>query len=425
MERLVEDMIHDAMRSGRGSLEACRAEIDFFLHVLAGSKLGRARFEHWWNRLERLRGKDAQDGDVEAWQPTTSSYLARFLWTSTRRPANVPDLITEALERVKDDPRPLLHAAMRQYATQNQWDVVSAMYRRLTGQGTDFPAPLDVITEQPFTIPPHLELEASRGTYTVMLQSLCSAGHLVPTLIVLQDMLKAGHATHLHEYHALFRGFAAWGVAAPINGSAWSLFPSPDEMQRHFSYSRHRSARGDGGDLTRIWATGVGHFGHDEPPHISVAREGMYNDDGVGRGWRTGGGAGQLGGGGDEGEHWTYDLLRTFFASFLALKPDQRGVRGSAQAPGPDDVYFVLLAFSRVSGGDEEIVWDAWSRIRAKFVGSRDSEVGHEVDDVEEMDVAQASRRESWTGWKMSNRLERVVAGLERRMKEKEEGLGI
>lgn len=401
MERLMEDMIHDALHSDSRGLNVCRVEIDYFLHILAGSKLGKARFDNWWTRLERLRSSDAQVENAPAWTPSPSSYLARFRLSSTRRPTDVPALITEALERVDDDLRPLLHAVIQHYAARDRWDVVSAIYRRLTRQGADLPAPLDRSADIPFAIPQRLELEASRGTYTTMIRSLCSAGHLVPTLMILQDMLQAGHAAHLQEYNALFRGFAAWGVAAPINGSAWSLFPGPEEMRNHHHSRTGRSlsrtsAADDRGDLTRIWATAVGAgplaSRYDEPPHVAASLAGQGHGFYEGEMWSSdsgwhGAGARQMDGGGEgetevESGPWAYDLLRTFFVSFLALKPDQRGIWASAQAPSPEDVYFILLAFSRASGGNEEVVWDAWTRIRAKFVGPRggglEMEQGHE-----------------------------------------------
>jgi len=197
----------------------------------------------------------------------------------------------------------------------------------------------------------------------------------------MQDMLKAEHAPHLDIYISLFYGFAAYGQIGKQGGSAGSLFPEITTIPLGRTKSLRKTkepSRGPSKALafTDIWAMGA------QAP--SRARSTPFEE--LDASLKSEGTAFK--------DEWTYDLLVHLFKSFIALKTGVRGLPHSRNPPSPDDAWTILLAFSRASGGDDEIVRKAWEDMDGKFGGGSG---------------------EKWAGWKLNSRLVRVVDGLERR----------
>jgi len=366
-------------------LDEIKADIDFFLRMLVESSYGRTKFQQWWARFENL-GLE-MDGH---------SYKTRLLFlVRSERSHEAQEMLQSVLQNPMKTQGILLKAAMAMYAEEQRWDVVSGIYTSIVPSSTvSAIAPLDNPLRM-FDIShnPHPD----RQLFTGIIDLLAYAGFLVPSLVIMQNMLKAEHAPHLDVYLSLFHGFAAYGEIGNRVGKAGSLFPEVTTIAPGRTKSLRKTKeplRGGSGTarngafaFTDIWAMGA-----QAPPRLSKHTDLPLHME-------------------TEVEHkaqnnftafkdeWTYGLLVDLFKSFLALKMGTRGIPPSRDPPSPDDVWFILLAFSRTSGGDVEIVRRAWLEMNEKF--GRSGKGG-----------------EKWAGWKLNSRLVHVVEGLERRAKE-------
>ena len=307
-----------------------------------------ARFEKWWN--------EARQWDADQWAMGPRLSLL----------ANVGkiDEVVPTLQSWADQ-LPVEHHtkvggvgghAMSLLLRHDRIGKAFALYNGLTQSPT-------FATGQQISFP---TVSKTRAIFSIMVSALGQMGHMSFALDVMRQMHDANLTPFVHEYVSLFRGFMRHGEPANQSGSASNLFP----MWEVLEVGRMTTERG------RMWD---------------------------GRALES---------------PWTRSALEETFEAFLTLTPGMRGVETSdsridaSRAPTSEAAYTILFAFARTTGGDAEILRDAWRRMDAKFSGKgwrfwRPEDPGFPVADQE------ADNKEEWKYWKRDNRLERVLVGLD------------
>ena len=312
-----------------------------------------------------------ESAKVQGFQPDSYSHLAvLILLERVQQMSKVPMSLKQALADIKDNQgrTVLANAALAMYAEHGRWGVVSYIYSTLQGDLTRrLPYPLDSANDNELEIP--VDISPSRKTYSLLMRNLAMAGYLETSLQIMKDMQEAEHTPFILEYAALFEGFALYGVSKPpVKGDISYLFPvirksKIGRARKEVSKERHGAWSSS---VAQIWT------------NVSRGRSSNHsNDDRL-------------------ANPWTENILQGFFEALLALRPGLRDVPYSHQAPSPHQVWIILLAFSRMSGGDADVVRTAYEALHDKF--------GH--------GEALGEERGKWIGWKLNNTLERVSKGL-------------
>lgn len=112
---------------------------------------------------------------------------------------------------------------------------------------------------------------------------------------------------------------------------------------------------------------------------------------------------------GNGGPIWTRDVLDKVLNAFLALTPPRRTARsvhaGARSAPSSKTLWWIIMAFDKLSGGDTQVVLEVWARLEAKF-------------DQTSEDASRRKRSEKgngWTGWLVDRRMTRTIEKLRNR----------
>lgn len=337
-------------------LEPYRDKVNYFLDMLAVTKDDH-RFEEYWNRLFPGR-----------LHPLAEDYVSRIrYYARIGSEARVAEIIQEALNAPIKRKHFLLNEAMVYYAKSGQSDTVAEIYTALTKDHT-IGYPLDRPSSI-FDIPD--TVKANRGTYTLLLQHMTMAGHLGPSLHLLEKMYENQHVPFIPEYLSIFSGFSAFGEIAPPSGLAVDLFPKVEKFKVGRTVQSQREENvvrsNDSRSFVKIWEMGKTSL----PDSTSSTGENGVK--------------------GVEKTDWTLEMFQSLFTAFIALRPDTRMVLVSTVAPNPNAVWSVLMAVSRMSGGNHVMIKQAWEAMDEKFSGKSG---------------------ERWFEWRTNNRLQRVVKGL-------------
>lgn len=262
-------------------------------------------------------------------------------------------------------------------------------------------------TPHPAAAPPTPDLlvtppPPTLATYAMLIQALAHHGDLRACLILLRDLVtappsapahRAGHARPArlrptaHMFTCLFKGFAVHG-APPAGHAAWAADPHllAGRRQRQNQLAQAETAR----------------------PLDALARLGTSASSRV---------AGLAGAGSGSGPKaatpsnaWTWPALQALLRSFLALEPPQLDAAGGAlpheggrTAPSSKELFWLLLAVERLTGGDSRAVLQVWEAVEGVFGRGRRG----------------GDRKEVWTGWRVDKRL---AGKVERHRKRVEEG---
>lgn len=267
---------------GNKSLIDIKPDIDFFMRMLVDSTYGRSQFQLWWDRFSN-----------SGLQMDGHSFKTRLLFLlRANRDSEVHEMIQYVFNSNMTNQIVLLNAAMNMFAEEHRWDIVSGLYTSVVPTSTvSKSAPLDNPLSI-FDIPSILR--PSRKTFTGIIDLLAYAGYLVPSLIIMQDMLKYEHAPHIDVYLSLFQGFAAYGQIGRSGGEAASLFPeiariSPGRvksLRRTKEALRGPSRKSGTFAFTDIWAMGAAapprhtqaHANHALPPHMETEQKTKINE---------------------------------------------------------------------------------------------------------------------------------------------------
>lgn len=338
----------------------------------------------------------------------------------------------------------VLNTVLWMYAKRARWDVVQPVYARLLrnlarSEGCDSSRSAWAATaESPSASSASLDtlvipkgVLPDRITYTSLIRGLAWHGRFHPAISVLQDMVADphGYAPDPSVFISLFQGFGRFGEigsrreddasnAQHLGGESWlstispgvsidpeptpRIFPEPfwpsdtDITSGHPKpgvnfFTKRSPHRPDDMStfrrLTDLWS-------HTAPIATSQTspwqvRSGDENDVA------------------DENP-WTLTALDQLFIAFLALRPGHRSQPSESatppiadeddvddsltRAPTPRAVYYILVAFARVTGEDREVLRTVWADLEAKFG---------------------PQGQEGWRGWKVDKRLERLVQQLE------------
>lgn len=349
-------------------LEDCRDQIDYFMGMLSVMRTEEGKFEQYWEELftDRLT-------------PQARNYADKLRYFSIldddRR---FQETLGQALEASINGKRYILNTAMIAFAEKGQWGRAAEIYIALTGH-SDVGFPLDRASCT-LSIPPMIT--ANRQSYSLLLRQVALAGYLEGSLRILKEMYSKQHVPFVYEYLSLFSGFQAFGEIAPQTGSALELFPRVETFmvgrtvvgQRLENVSRSNDLQ----NFVKIWergrtATAGGSTALGE--HSGAALSSGPSDPEKAT----------------ENE-WRLKMFHSLFEAFMALQPGTRMVPDNTIAPGPQFVWGILMAVSRMTGGDHVLIKQVWDAMNQKFKG----ETG-----------------EKWFEWRLNNRLERVVKGLE------------
>ncbi|GAA5975898.1 hypothetical protein JCM11641_002832 [Rhodosporidiobolus odoratus] len=105
----------------------------------------------------------------------------------------------------------------------------------------------------------------------------------------------------------------------------------------------------------------------------------------------------------DNDDPFSLSALYSVFGSFLALTPpppstlSTRSFSGARTAPSPKDMWWILLAFEKLTDGESDAVLEVWDKLEEKFTGKE---------------------KEGWMGWREDKRIKRVVVKHRARVEE-------
>jgi pentatricopeptide repeat protein len=237
----------------------------------------------------------------------------------------------------------LLNYTLWQLATRGHWHrVLPTLYRLAPNcppidiPGLKLGEPLPVLEGS----------KATAQTFSATLHALAHQGQFDAAMTIFRVMIEHGFQPHVPEYQSLFKGFARHGVVPSTSaGRLASSFP----LWERFDSSIQPPNGTAGQSIGQIW-------------HQSTSTLGPSDSQ------------------------WTISNLREIFNSFIHLSPSPQ----YSQAPNPDKIWIVLLAFARTTNGDEGTLVEVWERLEGKFAGEENG----------------------WWGWTMDGRLKRLRAKM-------------
>lgn len=346
----------------------------------------------------------------------------------------------------------LLNTMLWMYAKRARWDVVQPVYSKLlrniaTSSGSTSLAHSawepegddagSVSSPDSFAIQD--DMSPDWITYTSLIRALAWHGRFQPAISVLQDLVAdpRGYSPDPSLFVSLFQGFGRFGeigrrrenaVAAKIVrssefGDSWlstiapgdttdpepapRIFPEPfwpsvantaaaanlseDVKPGAQFFTRQPFRRQDDMStfrrLTDLWSQSSSGVDEMSAEGIHAASAGRPLQD----------------------NPWTLTALEQLFMAFLALRPGRRSADttvtseaitdvlgdvedSSNRAPSPRALYYILVAFARTTGEDKEVLRTVWADLEAKFG---------------------PHSQESWVGWKVDRRLERLIQRFE------------
>lgn len=285
------------------------------------------RFNKWKSRIASLGQED-------------DSYAALSGITLAAKGGDAQAVISsfEELGQSITDPSEhiiLLNYTLWQLATRGHWDrVLPTLYRLAPNcspidiQGIELGEPLTILEGS----------KATAQTFSATLHALAYQGQFDAAMAVFRMMIEHGHQPHVPEYQSLFKGFARHGVVPPTTaGRLASSFP----LWERFDNSPQKDSTGQ--SISNIWQ------------QTTSSRTDI--------------------------SQWTISNLREIFNSFIHLSPSTQ----YSQAPTPDKVWIILIAFARTTNGDEGTLVEVWERLEGKF-----------------------TEENGWWGWAIDGRLRRL-----------------
>jgi pentatricopeptide repeat protein len=291
------------------------------------------RFDKWRSRLSSLGSE--QD-----------SYSALATLTLAAKGGDAPAVISAFTEISRSIALPsehiiLLNYTLWQLATRGHWQrVLPTLYRLAPGcppldlPGVELGEPLSVMVGS----------KATAQTFSAIMHALAYQGQFDASLTIFRVMIEHESQPHVPEYQSLFKGFARHGVVPPTSAGRlassfplWERFDSPSEGQR----GNHA--------ISQMWQ---------RDPSAPAQTQSL----------------------------WTYSNLREIFNSFMNLSPSA----DYSQAPTPDKIWIILMAFARCTNGDEATSVEVWESMEAKFAGTENG----------------------WWGWSLDGRLRRLRAKM-------------
>jgi len=291
------------------------------------------RFDKWSSRLSSLGLEE-------------DSYSALAALTLAAKGGDAQAVISAFNEISRSIAQPsehiiLLNYALWQLATRGYWQRVLPTLYRLA---PDCP-PLDLPgIELGEPLPSMVGSKATAQTFSALMHALAYQGQFDAALTIFRVMIENGLQPHVPEYQSLFKGFARHGVVPPT--SAGRLAPSFPLWERF-----DNPTEGQSGNHS------LGHMWQRDP---STSEQ--------------------------TGSQWTLSNLREIFNSFMSLSPSA----DYSQAPTPDKIWIILMAFARTTNGDEATLVEVWERLEAKFSGTENG----------------------WWGWSLDGRLRRLRATM-------------
>jgi len=199
--------------------------------------------------------------------------------------------------------------------------------------------------------------------YSALLKAFSYRGDLAGALRIVRDLSASppgGVSPSVHHFTPLFHAFAHHGVA-PFSSAAGGASYDVNPTTLRGEHLRAHALRRDASPLAAL--------SRPRPSRASLDT--------------SGGGA----------NPFTLDALDTVLATFLALPAPPSATHsslpflGARTAPSSKDLWWVLFAFDKLSGGDSELVVAVYDALERKF---RDEGAG-------------------WTGWREDKRTPRLV----------------
>ncbi|BGP48398.1 hypothetical protein JCM10450v2_004271 [Rhodotorula kratochvilovae] len=211
----------------------------------------------------------------------------------------------------------------------------------------------------------------SDRVYTALLKAFAYRGDLPGALRILRDLTEAGGVVSpsVHHFVPLFHAFAHHGIA-PFSAAAGAYDVNPTTLRG--AHLGAHALRRDASPLAALSRTR-------SSPSTSA----------------SGAGAGA--------NPFTLDALDAVLASFLSLSAPSSSAhaalpfQGARTAPSSKDLWWVLFAFDKLSGGDSELVVAVYDALSRKF---GDEQAG-------------------WTGWREDKRTPRLVRTHKERIEER------
>jgi pentatricopeptide repeat protein len=289
--------------------------------------------------------------------------------------------------------RGLLIEAMKMYTAMNEGKGINLR---------DLAPPMEVeiisssSTEHVYLIIPP---SPSAETHGSLIQSFAYTGDLKSALSILRTMLNPPHHHRHHPisplptppqtllliYLRLFRGFASHGES-PIDSSYQPI--------NTILYSGQRV--GPNRTTSNLTFDTLRRFTASSSSSSSSSSQSSGNGELV----------------------WSIEILETLFKAFLQIPPPPPSSSSSSSssssttplaiqstAPSPKLIWWVLLAFDKLSAGDTERVLKVWKGMERTFKEGEEGGGGG-----------------GWKGWRMDSRIKRTIEKLEKRRRgEREE----
>lgn len=262
--------------------------------------------------------------------------------------------------------RGLLDEAMQLYAAMRTGELVDVTSLRPVEEHVEALTPLVVAPPPP-----------DDRVCTSLVQAFAYRGDLAGAVRILHDILASGPddlaqplRPAVHHFTPIFRAFARHGQA-PRGRVAHDV----DHATLGGAHVRSHALRRDAFAFSALVAPGPSSGRAAARARTPAAADGRAANP------------------------FTLSALRTLFDSFLSLAPPPRSAHadepflGSRTASSAKDLFWVLFAFDRLSGGDSRTVLAAWQACEAKFAGGNGA----------------GGRANGWTGWKMDGRVLRLV----------------
>ncbi|WWC95718.1 GTP-binding protein LepA [Kwoniella sp. B9012] len=203
-------------------------------------------------------------------------------------------------------------------------------------------------------IPEHCK--PTRELFGPLLSALVNKRNLIGSLTVFKHIFENGFTPDIKDYTTLFKGFATYGQSDLIRGGG--------EAYRVFGINRYGS-NDYGRNVEResfkdIWEKGLSPF-TDQEKSFTAKPPKTHGSDGI---------------------EWDLENLQEIYLSFLSLSPS--GMGNKTKGMNKKQLWIILKAFTKTSGGDLQLIEKVWKDLENKFGEGNE---------------------EGWIEWKVDNRL--------------------
>lgn len=353
MWELFEQVLHRMTEAG------IRPDATTLVEMIKREEERGAPISSAWSLFERGIASDDVAGDHEG---------KRALWTA----------ILWALAQ-----RGMLEEAMEIYRAMKSGDEVNVATLRPTDEHA---AALDSPPALSATPPP-----PDDRIVTSLIQACAYRGDLAGAVrILLHDILAEHNASSssssslrpaVHHYTPVFRAFARYGSSSRRANPTRELFAASSSLDHTTLGGAHLGSHAQKRDALTFAALSS-RGGGSSRPHRAARAAGDPNAN-----------------------PFTLDALWTLLDSFLALQPPPTEsladlpFLGTRTAPSARDLFWILFAFDRLSGGDSHTVLEVWAAVERKF-----------GDGARAPGEGRRAAAAGWTGWRIDKRVARLVA---------------